>query len=102
MEAIGAFIFVVLVFFWMIIYSSFSWGFVCFKFWMWFILPIFPMLPTLTFLQCVGLMIFISLFNRNIPDDTIKENKWERVVAIMILPWVVLSMAWFIKILFIS
>lgn len=79
-----------------------SWGFVCFKFWVWFILPIFPMLPILTFLQCVGLMFFISLFK---PQYSVKDKKDEVVkvkdiLSSLILPWIVLCIAWIIKTLF--
>lgn len=104
METIVAIIIAILVIFGMLIYSSFSWGFVCMKFWMWFILPLFPMLPVLSFIQCVGLMFFIGLFNIKHSSNFEKSNEqnYSAIGTSIILPWITLFFAWIIKILFIS
>jgi hypothetical protein len=79
-------------------YGAFAWGFVMYKFWGWFVLPVFPLLPTLTIVQCVGLMCFIGLFHSNVPQIIKKEYKdesqhtWITVLA----PPVSLFIGWLI------
>jgi hypothetical protein len=84
-----------------ILYGAFAWGFICWKFWYWFLLPVFPTLPEVTLVQCVGLMMFIGLFHTAIPpmpkkeyrDDTSKN--WATVIA----PPIVLLLGWLVKII---
>lgn len=96
MEAIlGIILFVILmgVFF---IYNAASWGLVLFKFWGWFILPIFVGLPVISFAQAVGLMFFISLF-KNIAVDSVKDeykDNTKGAIMILIAPWVTLFFGW--------
>lgn len=82
----------------MIIYSSFSWGFVLFKFWYWFLLPVFTTLPSVDFYQAVGLMFFISLlktksFDTPIKDEYIISNIFTQILA----PLIVLVIGFFVK-----
>ena len=79
------------------IYSSLSWGFVMFKFYGWFLLPIFINLPEITYTQAVGLALFSTLlhshYSDSIKDDYISKTKqW----ASFITPWLVLLMGYII------
>lgn len=84
-----------------ILYSSFTWGFVLYKFYYWFLLPVFTTLPQITFWQAVGVMIFIGLFKdhstkkQTLGGTELKtEPQW---ASIIVAPWLVLSLAWIVK-----
>lgn len=83
-----------------LVYGVFAWGIVMYEFWYWFVLPVFPTLPHVTIVQCVGLMLFIGLFHTNIPQVIKKEYKdesmhnWMTVLA----PPVALLVGWLIHI----
>lgn len=80
-------------------YAALSWGYVCFKLWYWFLLPVFPTLPSVTFWQCVGLMFFISLF-KNHSSNSIKEEFTDEskvFISVAIGPWLTLLVAYFFK-----
>ena len=75
-----------------LLYSTFSWGLVLLKFWGWFLLPIFPMLPIITFWQALGLTFIISLFHSK-NYTSIKDEFTEKttsVVMMIIGPWITL------------
>lgn len=83
----------------LILYSSFSWGFALYKFWYWFILPVFPMLPEITFWHAVGLFLFIGFFHigdGQVIKDEYKEKTTGTIMSI-ILPWVTLLMGYILK-----
>ena len=83
----------------LILYSSFSWGFALYKFWYWFILPVFPMLPEITFWHAVGLFLFIGFFrigDGQVIKDEYKEKTTGTIMSI-ILPWVTLLMGYILK-----
>lgn len=90
-----------------LIYSTFSWGWVCFKFWSWFIVPIFisawPEIPVLTFIEACGLMFFIGLFKNHGGNNIKKEYRDEGTNwgNLLITPWLVLLVGWLFKSLFI-
>jgi hypothetical protein len=70
-----------------IIYNSFSWGFVLYKFYYWFLLPVFTSLPLIDFYQAVGLMLFISLFKVHITNiKTEKEGKTKNIISAIVIP----------------
>ena len=82
------------------VYSAFAWGWVFFKFWGWFILPVFT-LPEINFWQAVGLMFFVLLFQINkahIQEKDEKDKKKQLTIALaaIIAPWVTLFAGWFI------
>lgn len=83
------------------IYGTFSWGYVCFQFWHWFILPIFPALPNITFYQSVGLMFFISLFNiantNSFNYNKTTEQRNGELVGNLVAPWITLFIGWLIR-----
>jgi len=82
----------------MFVYDALSWGLVMYKFWGWFVLPVFTTLPVLTFVQALGLMFVIGLFKNHITGDNIKDeykrNKWESALILLIFPWITLIFGW--------
>jgi len=85
------------------VYDVFSWGFVFYKLWYWFVLTAFVGLPAITLTQAIGLMIFLGLFkNFNIPmikDEFLAEKK-NRFWSLLLLPWVTLLVGYLVKIIF--
>ena len=83
-----------------LLYGALSWGFVCWKFWYWFLLPVFPQLPQITFLQAVAIMVFMGLF-RGQPTQVIKleytNPKLFNIISIL-GPWLSLCVGWFIHV----
>lgn len=78
------------------IYSTLTWGLVCLKFWSWFILPIFPELPVITYAMAVGLIMFIGLF-RGHSVTMIKEHYRDmdlEFILLVIAPWLTLIIGW--------
>jgi len=78
-----------------------GWGMCTLKFWNWFILPVFSSAPVLLFSQAVGLSLFMILFNRTISPD-LKEEYYEetegtRQLISTLAPYIVLGVAWVIK-----
>lgn len=88
-----------------VFYQAFSWGYVLFKFWFWFLLPVFVTLPSITFYQAVGLMLFIGLFKNHVTTKKIKkeymdqENKTSDQVIPFLLPWLVLGIGYLVKLI---
>lgn len=74
----------------LICYSTFSWGFVLMKFWVWFLLPIFPTLPYINFWQSIGLILFMSLFA---PSNKKSKDMWYTIIC---TPWITLFIGWII------
>jgi hypothetical protein len=78
-------------------YSIFSWGFVCYKFWGWFITPVFTQAPAITYMQAVGLIFFINLFKEHSSSGSKKEesseDKYSKLAGWMLAPWILLLLA---------
>ena len=81
-----------------VLYDSFSWGFVLAKCWVWFIMPVFVAAPALTIYQAAGLMLVASLFgskrgsyNETI-DGVVVEAK-PNYGFIILVPWITLGIA---------
>lgn len=95
---IFGFIFLVTIF---ILYSSFAWGTVMYHFWYWFLLPVFPTLPLISFWQAVGLSLFADLFkSRDLSIDKSSEDdskEMQKLVAANIFPWLILLIGLFIN-----
>ena len=98
-----ALIFIILLFAGMIIYSSFSWGFVLFKFWHWFMMPVFFTLPSISFYQAVGILLFIGVFKTKVLEVPLKDEfidskkKINNIIIRVIAPWMVLLMGILMK-----
>ncbi len=97
-----AIIIVVAIILGMFLYDTLSWGLVLFKFWGWFVLPVFVALPALTFVQAIGLMFVIGLFkkqNSQIIKNEYKDEMFKNIYLYM--PWITLGLGWVAYALFI-
>jgi hypothetical protein len=85
-----------------LLYNSFSWGFVAHKLFYWFILPIFPTAPNLTIYQFIGIFFFINCFVR-VSSQSIKSEYREpsnELSFFFLSPWLTLLFSWFFYITF--
>lgn len=86
-----------------ILYMGLSWAFVLWKFYYWFVLPVFATLPEITFIHALGLMLFIELFHNHNPnlikEEYLKGSK-ERVMAALLPPWGTFVVGWMIHSMF--
>lgn len=87
----------------LIIYDAFAWGYVLYKLYYWFALPVFPNLPHISFFQAVGLFFIILLFKIGIkqskyemPNGGIIEAKHEWT-PMLVLPWIFLLICMFVR-----
>jgi len=85
-----------------ICYGAFVWGLVFWKFWYWFLLPVFPNYPAITFVQAVGLMLVVSLFKNHSQIQIKKEYKDSNSTAAMefLAPLFLLGIGWLFKVIF--
>ncbi len=85
----------------LIAYNGFSWGYVVFKLYHWFLLPVFIGLPSLTYYQSIGLYIFLSLLRQHslpsLKEELYKETHGARILFQLLAPWVALVCAWILK-----
>ena len=103
METIGILVAVIIAIVGLTIYSALSWGLVMFKFYTWFILPVFITLPEITYLQAVGLALFATLLKTHVVDTIKDEYKDKNKAWIdMIYPWMSLFLGWLIYVWFIQ
>ena len=81
-----------------LLYDAASWGLVMYMFWDWFLLPVFPTLPTITFINAVGLMFLINLFKKTDTQILKKEYKDETAVGVAVIfaPWITLLSGWIV------
>ena len=78
-----------------LIYNIFSWGFVVYKFWSWFLMPIFPELIEITYLQAIGVIFVISLFKANgqfMKKEYIDETS--AYTSLFLSPWLLLILGY--------
>lgn len=91
-----------LIFLFIIGYTSFSWGFVVHKFYYWFILPLFPTWQHFDIIQFIGIMFFLSCFHKNssliVKDEY--RNKSSEWVLLFVAPWLSLFGGWVFKLIF--
>jgi hypothetical protein len=77
-----------------ILYDAFCWGLVFFKFYNWFVLPVFD-LVTITYHAAIGLMLFVSLFKTfGVKQDY--DDNTSKIIASLIAPWLILFIGWFV------
>jgi hypothetical protein len=81
------------------VYDALAWGLVLYKFWGWFVLPVFTTLPELDFVHALGLMFVINLFKNTYAGDTnikdeYKKNKNSSTWTLLLTPWVALFFGW--------
>ncbi len=74
-------------------YSSFSWGFVISKFYLWFIVSAFPQIPHFTILQFIGFTFFLIAImpkRHSIPIKKEFKNENEHWILLIFSPWITL------------
>lgn len=93
----------------LLLYNAFSWGWVLLKFWYWFLLPVFPMLPHIGISAAIGLALCLTLFKTHSShgyqgklgsgEKVLLKRKSEKSdwITGILAPWIVLSIAWLIK-----
>ncbi len=101
MNKIASFIMVLIIFIILILYFTFSWGFVSSILAKWFIYPIFPQFPVLTWLQFSGISFLLtSLLHGKSNTIGDEDENWIKKLLINIFnPWVLLVTAWIFKII---
>ena len=72
-----------IVVFGLLAYSSIMGGYVVYKFWYWFLLPVFPELPDITYAQAIGLMFFIGLFKYHGKSNKNDEDTKNLIMGII-------------------
>lgn len=83
------------------LYSTLAWGLVLFKFWGWFVLPVFTTLPEITFVQALGLMFVIGLFKTSSSQIIKKQYTMDNTGWIVwAMPWATLVFGWLAYTLF--
>jgi hypothetical protein len=79
-----------------VIYGAFSWGFVAYKVYYWFIPLIIPTYPEFTYIQFVALMPIIGIFkshsNTSFKDEITDKNK--TAINSFLAPWFTLLAGW--------
>jgi thiol:disulfide interchange protein len=91
METLIALIGIAVVFCGLLLYETFSYGFLFLKVYTWFLLPIFPMMPVIGFWEAVGLAFFTCVFRR---PRTHKNKDEEFEWGAFLSPWITLLFAW--------
>lgn len=97
---IGAIVLMVLVIAGALVYGAFTWGLVVFKFWHWFVLPVFTTVPDINYVQAIGIMMFIGLFHGQNYQILKKEYKDTKTANIFpwIAPWISLGIGYLVKV----
>ncbi len=78
----------------LVLYDGLAWGFVLYRFWYWFVLPVFPPLPHVKFGESVGLIFFIAQFHNHNPEPDFEGLKKKRNYVGFASPWIVLGVGW--------
>lgn len=84
-----------------VIYSSFAWGFVASIIYNWYIITIFTNAPALNWLQLAGIMFFINCLIRYNTTNIKQEYKDYNILWLetILNPWLTLLGAWIFKII---
>ena len=73
-------------------YHVFSYGYVTYVFYGWFVLPYFPQLPHFSVIQFVGVMLFMGAIRpystNHLKDEC--EDKTSKSISIILSPWFLL------------
>ena len=82
-----------------VLYSAFSYGVLTYQFYAWFVLPVFPSLPHITFVQAIGISFFISLFKGHYPSEYNSGSdsyKAKYGWADFLSPWIILLVGYIV------
>jgi hypothetical protein len=98
-----AFIIIVAIILGMFLYDTLAWGLVLFKFWGWFVLPVFVTLPILTFVQALGLMLVIGMFKNHKINSIKKQYRDDKMSNVYwYMPWITLGLGYVTYALFLA
>lgn len=88
----------------LLIYNAHSWGYVCYKFWYWFLLPVFDNVPRIGYYQAVGVVLFLALFKNHGTESYVEDpnRKYEKLANFFLTPWLLLLFGYLINSLFIQ
>jgi hypothetical protein len=75
----------------MVLYGSLVGGLLIFNFYNWFLLPVFPSLPEITYTMAIGLGFFKMSVSRYETKKDERKTDWGFV---FIMPWVVMLFGW--------
>lgn len=80
-------------------YDAASWGWVFFKFYHWFVLPVYVGIADVTFAQSVGLVMFLTLFKTwaYTKEEVKDDEKVKKISAALLRPWLVLLTGYIVK-----
>ena len=84
----------------LVFYNAFAWGYVSSIIYTWFIIPIFPETPVLTWMQLAGIMFLVNCFVHNTTTNYIKKDYKDETTGLilgLISPWFTLFFAWIFK-----
>ena len=82
------------------LYDTLCWGLVMYKFWDWFLLPVFPELPALSFVYAIGLMFVVGLFKNQTTQIIKPEYTVSNFGQFFWMPWATLFFGWLAHALF--
>jgi hypothetical protein len=82
------------------LYDTLCWGLVMYKFWDWFLLPVFPELPALSFVQALGLMFVVGLFKNQYIQNIKSEYTNSNYGQFFWMPWATLFFGWLAHVIF--
>ena len=95
MEVLGLTLGVIILVIVIIFYSTLTSSLVLYKFWYWFLLPVFPEMPEITYSAAVGLSLFTVVLKTVYTSDLADEYKDQTVkYHVLIYPWLVLLIGW--------
>lgn len=92
MKELGKFTLIIVEF----IYAALAGGFVFLKFYSWFILSTFKVLPTITYPQSIGLVIFITCMLKPMASKPKDKDEFEYHLEIVLIPWLVLGLGYLV------
>jgi hypothetical protein len=87
----------------LVIYNSFAWGYVATVISYWYVIPLFPSFPILSWLQYAGIMFFVNCFVHTGDNSDIKDeykNNSFNLIKILFNPWLLLLGAWILKLFY--
>lgn len=83
-------------------YSIFTKGIITMLFWQWFLVPVFPEIPLITFLQAIGLTFFFVILRaggRDLKKKYYDESE-EQTIKSFLNPVLLLGIGYFFKLIF--
>lgn len=93
-----SFLFILLVVITITVYGAFSWGYVAYKFYYWFVFPLWEGLPQYQITQFVGILLFVNVLTHKEYPQISEEFKDMRLTYLSMFfgPWLTLFLGWVI------